>query len=138
MLSDQEFKELLEDLHSPDLSMRLATLQVMGQHPTKDTRVLPHLESLLNDTTPCIVAIPYHYGEIRWLAAYALAAERAAMGISEPVTLKNVVIPLDTQELAAIQKASNIPRGGGNIEGALKTFQTLRAMGKLPLYDLEL
>jgi hypothetical protein len=137
MLSDYELDEMIEDLGSPKTSMRVATLEDLRQDPSKDPRVLPHLERLLRDTTPGIVMLPYRFGEIRWLAAHALAAERAALGIKEPVRLQSVVRPLSTEEFVAIRNKVGIEVKGG-IEGVLKSMHTLREIGKLPLYDLEL
>lgn len=137
MLSDDEFHEMIEDLHSQEISMRVAALKNLRRHPSEDLRVLPYLEALLDDTTPCIVMLPYRFGEIRWLAAYALAAERAALGIKEPVRLQGVVQPLSTDEYEAIHRAVGIEVKGG-VEGVLKGMHTLREMGQLPLYDLEL
>jgi hypothetical protein len=137
MLSDYELDEMIEDLGSPKTSMRVATLEDLRQDPSKDPRVLPYLERLLKDTTPGIVMLPYRFGEIRWLAAHALAAERAALGIKEPVRLQGVVRPLSTEEFVAIRNKVGIEVKGG-IEGVLKSMHTLREIGKLPLYDLEL
>jgi hypothetical protein len=137
MLSENEFEELIEDLFSSDVSIRAATLKTLCQDPSQDERVLAHLEALLNDTTPCIVMLPYRFAEIRWLAAKALAAERAAIGHSEPVRLHNVVIPFDTEELALLAASAGVKSRGG-VEGVLEVLATLREMEQLPLYDLEL
>ena len=64
MLTDQEFTELLEDLASEDASFRAVTLEVLAQFPSADPRVLPYLERLLHDKAPCILEIPYVFGEI--------------------------------------------------------------------------
>ena len=137
MLSDYELDEMIEDLRSHKTSIRVATLECLRQDPSKDRRVLPHLEDLLEDRTPSIVMLPYRFGEIRWLAAHALAAERAALGIKEPVRLQDVVRPLSTEEFVAIRNKVGIEVKGG-IEGVLKSMRTLREIGKLPLYDLEI
>jgi SNF2 family DNA or RNA helicase len=137
MLNDKEIQELIEDLSSPDVSIRVATLKTLCQDPSQDERVLPYLESLLGDTTPCIVMLPYRFGEIRWLAAKALVAERAALEYSEPVRLHNVVKPFDTEEARVLAASAGIKSRGG-VEGVLETLTILREMGKLPLYDLDM
>jgi superfamily II DNA/RNA helicase len=137
MLHDNEFQELVEDLSSPDVSIRVATLKTLCQDPTQDERVLPHLEALLNDTTPCVVMLPYRFGEIRWLAAKALAAEYDAIGFNESVHLHNAVRPLDTEEIVSIASAAGIKTRAG-VDGVLETLATLRRMGRLPLCDLVL
>lgn len=137
MLKNDEFQEIVKDLHSQDTSLRVATLKTLCQEPSEDERLLPHLEALLDDTTLCVVMLPYRYGEIRWLAARTLVAERAALGCSEPVFLQNVVRPLDTEELANLALEAGV-KSRGNVDGVLETLATLREMGRLPLYDLEL
>lgn len=137
MLNNQEFNELIEDMQSYDISMRVAALKDLIQDPSADPRVLAYLENLLSDTTPCAISRPYRFGEIRYLAAHALAAERAAMGINEPVLMNKVVRPLNTEELASAEKAAGI-KGRGGVGGVLETFKLLRDMGHLPLVDLEL
>jgi hypothetical protein len=137
MLNDDEFKELVEGLHSKDLSRRVATLKTLQKYPSQDERVLQHLEALLDDKTPCVVMVPYRFGEIRWLAAQALAAERASLGNKEPVRLENVLRPLDTEEFVALREKAGVKSRGG-VDGVLEALATLREMGQLPLYDLEL
>ena len=80
MLNNDELQELVEDLHSEDLSMRVATLETLQKYPSSDERVLQYIEALLDDKTLCVLMLPYRFGEIRWLAAQALAAERASLG----------------------------------------------------------
>lgn len=135
MLSDDEFQELIEHLHSKDLSLRVAALKDIWQYPSGDVRILQYLEAALDDTTPCVVMLPYHFGEVRWLAAYALAAERAAMGIDKSVVVCGVAKPLDTEELSALAKKASADCRGG-VEGMLEIFKILREKGQLPLYDV--
>lgn len=137
MLSDNEFQELVEDLHSKNLSMRVAALKTLQEYPSEDERVLQHLEGLLNDKTPCIVMLPYRFGEVRWLAAHALVAELAPLGRNEPIRLQGVVRPFDTEEFVAITESAGV-KGRSGVDGVLETLTTLREMGRLPLYDLEL
>ena len=132
---DRDFRATVEHLQSDDLLLQSATLKTLVIDPLGDQRILPYLEALLTDTTPCLVAIPYRFGEIRWLAARALAKERAVLGIKEPVYLQNVVKPLTGQALADLEREAHIQARGG-IDGLLETFAQLRAMGKLLLYDL--
>lgn len=137
MLTDTELQELVDDLHSQDLSLRVAALKDLWQYPSQDARVLPYLEALLEDKTFCIVILPYQYGEIRWLAAHALAAERSVLGIQEPVKLVDVIRPLDTQEFVAISQSGGVEYSGG-VEGVLATLAILRSRNRLPLDDLNL
>lgn len=137
MLTDQEFTELLEDLASEDPSFRAVTLEVLWQFPSADPRVLPYLERLLHDKAPCLLGIPYVFGEIRWFAAHALAAERGALGITEPVRLQNVVRPAETRDIMKAEYEAGI-EGRGGVEGLLADLAILRDMGYMPMIDLNL
>lgn len=137
MLDDNEFQELVEDLSTKDVSRLVATLKTICQYPSEDERVLPYLEALLDNRTPCIVMLPYRFGEIRWLAAKALVAERAALGHREPVYLHDVVKPIDTNSFVSLASNAGVKSRGG-VDGILEAFTTLREMGQLPLYNLEL
>ena len=137
MLTNQEFNEFVEDITSQDLSIRVATLRVFWDYPSADERVLPYLERLLNDKTPCLLGHPYIFGEIRWLAAHALATQRAILGIQTPIHLPDVVDPVDTADIIHAERLAHID-GGAGVEGLLKSFAILRDREYLPLYDLHL
>lgn len=137
MLTNQELSEVVEDLTSDDASFRCIMLRVLWDDPAADERILPYLEHLLHDKSPCLLAIPYRFGVIRWLAAQALAAERAALGIPEPIRLQNVVKPLSTADVATAEHEASID-GRGGVEGVLESIAILNEMGYLPRYDLEL
>ncbi|MGB0383385.1 MAG: hypothetical protein ACPGWR_01055 [Ardenticatenaceae bacterium] len=137
MLTNQEFREFVEDITSQDLSIRVATLKVFWDYPSADERVLPYLERLLNDKTPCLLGHPYIFGEIRWLAAHALAAERAALGIQKPVCLRNVVDPVDTADIIHAEQLANID-GRAGVEGLAESLAILRDMGYLQIYNMHL
>ncbi len=135
MLSKQEFIEFVEDISSGDSDLIVATLQDLRDYPSADERVLPYLEHLLEDKTPCLLAIPYIFGEIRWLAAKALLPEREALGIREPVLVPNVVRPIDTRGVMRAANAANITIRG-EVEGVLETLAIARDMGHVPMSDL--
>jgi hypothetical protein len=98
---------------------------------------LPYLEELLDDKTPCLLGLPFVYGEIRWLAAQALAAEREAQGMTEPVYLENIVRPIYTDGISKAEREAGVEFKWG-VEGVLENLAILRDMGYLPMYDLEL
>ena len=135
MLSKQEFTEFVEDISSRDWSLIVATLEDLRDYPSADKRVLPYLERLLDDKTPGLLAIRYIFGEIRWLAAKALLAEREALGIREPVVVPNVVRPIDTRGVMRAANAANIGIRG-EVEGVLETLAIARDMGHVPMSDL--
>lgn len=136
MLTDQEFTELLEDMYSDELSLRVAAVRNLWRYPTADPRILPYLEELLHDTTPCLLGIPYIFGEIRWLAAKALAAERTALGINEPVCV-TVVKPADTMDIMRAADKANFDLQGG-VDGLIEDLGRLHQMGYMPMTLMEL
>lgn len=136
-MRDEELLELMEDLQSRDLSVRTSTLKALRIYPSEDVRVFPYLEALLKDETPCLVMIPYRFGEVRWLAAQALSAEYRKLGIEKTILLKNIPRPLDTEELTTLMDKKGETMKGG-IDGALDAFSRLRKAGYLPLYDLQI
>jgi hypothetical protein len=135
MLTYEDFTELMKELNGEDVSLKAVTLKGFWQLPSKDARVLPHLERLLDDKSPCLLGIPYIFGEIRWLAAQALTAERKTLGISRTVQLQNVVQPIYTRGIIQAAHAANI-RVKAGIEGVLETFAILRDMDYLRTYNL--
>ncbi len=137
MLTDQDFTEFMESLTGPDTSLRGITLRALWQLPTGDKRLLPYLEELLDDKTACLLGLPFIYGEIRWLAAQALAAEREAQGMTEPVYLQNIVKPIYTNGISKAESEAGIEFKWG-VEGVLENLPILRDLGYLPMYDLEL
>ena len=137
MLTNDDFAEFVQDMIGEDVPLRAAGLQVLWESPAADERLLPYLEYLLHDESPCLLAIPYRFGVVRWLAAQALAAERAALGILEPVRLQNVVKPLSTADVITAKYEAGI-KGRGGVEGVLESIGILNEMGYLPRYDLEL
>ena len=85
-----------------------------------------------------LLGIPYQYGEVRWLAAHALAAERrAAAGRAEPVVVADIPVPLGVEALAALAAEAGLPDGAGH-EGLLAWFAELREQHRLPLITLEI
>lgn len=135
MLTKQEFVGVVEHLTGDDLSLRVAALKDLWHYPSSDERILPYLEQFLHDKTTCIIARPYLFAEVRWLAANALAAERKALAIDQVVELQHVVRPLDMRTYNKARKAANISFRVG-VEGVLENLSILRDMGYLPMYDL--
>ena len=105
MMTEQEFCEFVEDMMNGDITLRAASLRALWKLPTGDKRLLPYLEQLLHDKAPCVLGLPYVFGEIRWLAAHALAAEREVLGITKPVRLQNVVKPIYTAGISQAEQA---------------------------------
>jgi hypothetical protein len=120
-------------LSSDDPKRRAAALRARSRHPSGDPRVLPLLENLLHDRTPIIVQFPIAYGEIRWLAAEALAAERYQQNLTEHVVAPGTVIPLSTTKLYRLAEAAGVP----DDDGWEPLFIRMRDRGLLPTEDID-
>jgi hypothetical protein len=136
MLTDEEFNGTIQHLTGAKIGLRVGALKDLWQYPSADARVLPYLERLLYHKTPCLLSIPYILGDIRWLAAIALAAERAALGINESVRVR-VVRPAETMDIMRAADAADFSLRGG-VDGLLADLAILRDMGYMPMIELEL
>ena len=135
-LPDAELADLLEILGDGDPAIRTAGLQTLVRSPAADERLIAPLEELLADRTAVVVSVPPPLiGELRWLAAHALAATRRALAITDPVVLGPVPAPLDANGLLAAAEAAGEPARGG-IEGATATYAELARRGALPTTEL--
>ena len=135
-LTEQDLRELLDSLSGEDVESCAITLKVLSSSPTGDERLLDAVRACLDDVRGCLIAIPYRYGEIRWLGAHALAAEYAARGMDRRVTVE-AVMPLETAALIDAAEAAGMS-GRGGVTGMLQQFDRLNAMGLLPRTTLEL
>ena len=65
-----------------------------------------------------------------------MAAERAALGINEPVRVR-VVRPAETRDIIGAEYEAGID-GRGGVEGLLESLALARDMGYMPMIELEL
>ncbi len=137
MLTKEDFTDLVRNLTSHDQELRVIALENLWQVPSGDIRLIPYIEALLSDKTLCLLGIPYIFGEVRWLAAKALIAEREMQGMSEGVQLQNIVQPLTMKEYAQARRAAQIELKVGT-EGVVENLVILREKGYLPMIDLHL
>jgi hypothetical protein len=133
-VTPSEFEDLVGDLRSSEVDTRRCALIDVRDHPTGDCRVIPYLQSLCEDTAICVVSLPFLFGEIRWLAAHALAAEYRVAKLDTQVTLR-VIKPINTDEFVAIRDAASIV-GKGGVDGVIKTLGQLQRLGLLPFYEI--
>ncbi|AGY56351.1 hypothetical protein [Gloeobacter kilaueensis] len=135
MLAEDWVKRFEERLSSNEAAQRAITLRSLTSEATGDPRLIPLIEKLLQDRSPCITSLPPIVGEVRWLAARALASERGTQGSNETVVLEQVAKPISTNALNRLEDEYDIDAPGG-IEGLLLSFAQLQKMGKLPLEDI--
>jgi predicted RNA-binding protein with RPS1 domain len=132
-VDDQAVREILEDLASDDPRERVIMLEVLSDRPTGSPDVRARVEELLADDAVTVLFLPYAYGEVRYIAARALAAERSAAGIAEPVVLADVPEPLDTDDLDKLSDRSGL----GSMR-LLPAYAELRRRGQIPLTTVRL
>jgi hypothetical protein len=124
-----------DDLDSADLDTRVNALRTILDRPTGDLWVVATLEAMVDDRLIAALTIPYRFGEIRVLAAAALAAERASVGDPRPVRLENCPALLGTDQLWTLAEEHGIETAGLSEP---EVYAALREDGALPLTDLEL
>jgi hypothetical protein len=135
MMDEETYNWMAEVLTCNDARRKAIALKIIMEQPSADPRQLPYIEALLDDRTPCIICIPYHYAEVRWMAAQALAAVRQACGIEERVRVEGVVLPLNTDELSQAASNSGLRPPGTELVDCLPI---LRDAGLLTVVDLDL
>lgn len=152
---DEDFQVFLESIQNDNPRERIIICKIIHGKPTGDKRVLSYLEAVLKDDEVGLLMTPYAYGEVRIAAAFALQAERQALGITEPVVLRQVPRPLmSAHGLGAIrilakrekpeiehaikhatERARKLP---GDHQVSLAEYKVLREYNQIPLFDLEL
>jgi len=137
MYTDSELAETIANLQNSDPAERAATLKALWTWPAQDSRLLPHIRGLLNDTAACVFGSPPQFGEIRWLAAQVIFAEYKAQRRKERICLEDVVKPLKATELVDIAKKAGIACDA-NRAALLAVFAELQRLGQLPVTKLEL
>ncbi|MGW6932252.1 hypothetical protein ACWGE0_19505 [Lentzea sp. NPDC054927] len=130
MLPDEELRAMLDDLASPDPRTRVIMLGVLADDPTGDPRLLPRITELVSDPTPVVLAIPYEFGEVRWAATRALAAERSAADLP-PLPPVRLPSPLSLDRLSRLADEAGLTRDGG-LEGLQRAYADLRDRGLVP------
>jgi hypothetical protein len=131
-----EVTYFLARLSSANVQERVTALRSQAGRPLADPRLLARAEELLADTTLCLLEIPYRFGEVRWRAAQAVAALRAALDKVERVELRDVLVPLTANQalLLAEEHAATSAQPGN--AGVLECLEGLRKRGLLPCRDL--
>src|SRR5262245_4394174 len=97
--------------------------------PINDERFLPILSEFMMDYRVAKwIPIPYTYGEVRFLAAKALAHTYKLIGIKDIVHLDNTFYPMTVWELAKFFKKAGIDGRITSEESQLEILAKLRDM----------
>jgi hypothetical protein len=131
-MSEPRIEFVLGELASDDPRDRANVLRGLAAEPLADQRVLAACEQLLDDRTITLLSIPYQFGEIRWVAAGAVAAVRGALGIREPVVVTGVFPPCSTDTVEKLVREAGLPDNYSGIEGVLGALHKLAELDRLP------
>lgn len=118
-------------LASVDARVRVRSLQAIAEHPVADLTLLAACETLLGDRELCLLKIPYRYGEVRIVAADAVAALRERIGITQPVVVSEAFMPLTTDDVARFARAAGLPMQSA-VDGTIATLRQLVAQSGIP------
>lgn len=125
--TEEKLPDMLEYLNAEDSFDRGRALRYLTGIPDLRDEVLARIHELLEDRTVAIIRIPIRYGEVRILAAEALASVRAAQGDPNPVVLENVPRPLTAERMAPFKEGVDL-----QVRGAIKVYEALRELDRLP------
>ncbi len=132
-MDESEPEEILGALASSDPVERFLMLLVLADDPSGEARVRAAVEPLIEDRASRPARRPAFRTEVRWHAAHALAAERRLAGISEEVSLSDVIAPLDVATIVALAEDAY---GDDRPRTAELCFERLRHDGRLPTEHL--
>lgn len=139
MNQNHDVKALLSELANDDPRIRVIALQDVARDPTGDPELLGRLEPLMADTTPTLLWLPYAFGEVRWEAAKALAAERAIQNIDTAVRLVDVPKPMKAHELGSVAESHGVfSVNSDSVNARIEEYRILRDRQKLPRVTVQL
>lgn len=128
-----EIEFFLERLTNGDARDRVLALNALAGRPRADERLLAACERLLDDRAITVLGIPYEFGEVRWVAADAVASMRGLMGRTDAVVVEDVFAPVSARNVEQLAiEAGVAPSTRGGIEGDIETLERAAAAGKLP------
>src|SRR5689334_25301676 len=136
MPDHDEFEFIVSMLQDPQPGNRVNMLQILGQNPTDDIRLLPYIEALLEDRAITIVSIPFHWGEVRHEAAFALSSERAKAGIMDVVELKESFFALSLGDMAEFAEQAGVTVNWSERD-IVKRLIGLLEIGAVPRQDFK-
>ena len=125
-------ESLIESLAAPGLDERVRALGALARRPTGESRLIPYLLASLGDTTVHDLGDHRGIGEIRELAAHAVAAERRRRGVVDTIRVGQVPRPLSVARLTRLENDHGVAAEGTPEQ----RYVRLRAKGFIPTRDL--
>jgi hypothetical protein len=105
-------------------------------NPINDARFIPILQQLMMDYRVAMwTPIPYTYGEVRFLAAKALAHTYKVMGIKDIVHLDNTFYPMYIKQLIEFKNKAGFDERLNSEESQLEMLAKLRDIRALDMID---
>ncbi len=120
----------LERLNSDVANERARGLLWLSTAPDKSEEVVTRVEELLEDHSAAMIGVPYLFGEIRFLAAQALAVVRARMGNPELVKITDCPRTVTDRRIGSYAEPYDLKPMSGE-----KLYAALRDLGALPTRD---
>lgn len=134
---DHEVAAILNELSAPDPRRRTLMLGVLVDAPSGRAELVARLQELLADIEVTVLGLPFLVGEVRWVAAHALAAEYQASAVERSVLLTDVPEPLNAEKLLELARSHHL-RVDGDLGGLLTAYVNLRVRNLLVRGDLRL
>lgn len=129
---DEDTRFLLSTLSTGSTEERGLTLRGLATRPSRNPRVVAAIAALLGDRSACLLGIPLRYGELRLLAAEALAAERRAAGDHGGVEV-TCILPQTAGDLMREMDRLGLPWPKGDpVDASIAALEQLQARGALP------
>ena len=125
-------ESLIQSLAAPQLEERVRALGALARRPTGDSRLIPYLLASLGDSTVHDLGDHRGIGEIRELAAHAVAAERRKRGVVDTIRVGHVPRPLSIARMTRLENDHGVVAEGSPEQ----RYVSLRTRGLIPRRDL--
>jgi hypothetical protein len=139
MLSERNFQYTVELLTTGDASSIVYRLSEHFEYPSGDSRLLPYLETLLNDRRVYLMGPPFdrqNHGILAYDAADALASERSKLGIMDDVVVKSIFRCLGYKEIEQLRIEAGIQYENYRRDEPTRILQLLVDKGLVPTKDM--
>ena len=87
---------------------RSVALYAIAATEAPGSDLLSAVESLLDERAIVQMYVPYRYGQLRYIAADALAQLRARVGDMRPIHLAELPVPLNVDRMGQIRSAAGL------------------------------
>ena len=110
---------------------RTTALNGLTAAPIPDPRLLARCEELLEDRTIALQGVPFTFGEVRWVAATAVAALRGVLNISVPVVILDAFPAVSGGKAIQLIREAGVEKASGP-DGTIAALEVLAKIDRLP------